>query len=532
MVKFIIVMGGVVSGLGKGIITSSIGFLLKKSYRVCAMKLDPYLNVDPGTMNPQEHGEVFVLEDGCETDMDFGHYERFLDFNANRDQNLTMGKVFSEILEKERLGDFLGKTVQMVPQVTNFIVDKILRISKDSKADVFLIELGGTVGDIEAEIFVESLRQLEKKIGKNNISYVFLSYILELDNVLEHKTKPMQQSFKMLSQRGINPNFVILRSHKKLDKDIIRKTSLFTNLDENKIYSVHDLEDINLVPVELNRQNFTKEIHKGLGLKKKFDSKYLNLIEKKINKKKSKQINILIFGKYTKLQDSYISISQSLKHCEYELGVKVNILFEDNPKNVLKNLSKIKGIIIPGGFGKRGIEDKIEVIKIARKNKIPILGICLGMQLMVIEFLRNKCSIKTSSDEFDPSKKDNSIVILEEQKKILNKGATMRLGNYEAKLEDGIIKNLYKKIGLEKKSIVNERHRHRYEVNPKYIDILKKNGMRISGINPKLNLVEFIELTKKEHPYFVGCQAHPELKSKIDKVSPLFYGLVESAKKK
>ena len=530
MTKYVVVTGGVISGIGKGIITSSIGFLLKKDFKVVPIKLDPYLNVDSGTMNPKEHGEVYVLKDGFECDMDLGHYERFISSNMRKEQSITMGQIFSNIFQNEREGKYLGQTVQMIPHVTNLIIEKILKIGDEEKADFVLIELGGTIGDIEAELFTEALRQLKKIVGRKNICYCHLTYVLKPQNVLEHKTKPTQQSINLLLQKGIIPNFLFLRSTDKISNEIINKVNLFTNIDNEKIIPIENLDSIYKVPQKIEKHNFTKNLMEYFNISKEIKKDELISLNSSIEFKKDKEINILIFGKYSKLKDSYISIYETLNLCSLYFKVKINFFFSDENNHFDKNqLDKINGIIIPGGFGKNGVEEKIEIIKYARENKIPLLGICLGAQLMTIEFLRNVCSLEdVNSCEIEENCLNKAIILLEEQKNIKNMGGTMRLGEYSAKLKNGIIKDIYKKYGEIKDGKVFERHRHRFEINPKYYKILEENKFYISGINEKLNVCEFLELDKNDHPFFIGTQAHPELNSKINKPSPLFLGFIEA----
>ena len=530
MTKFIVVSGGVISGLGKGIITSSIGFLLKSDFKVTAIKLDPYLNIDSGTMNPKEHGEVYVLDDGFECDMDFGHYERFIGEKIKKEQSITMGQVFLSVFENERSGKYLGQTVQMIPHVTNEIINKILDIEKKSKSDFILIELGGTIGDIEANLFIEALRQLKKIVGSENICYCHLTYVLKPKNVLEHKTKPTQQSINLLLEKGISPDFLFLRSEEKFSSDIKDKISLLTNITEKNILMVEDLDLIYKVPQVLESQNLMKNILKHFDIKKKLNLNHLKELKNSIDSKKEKSINILIFGKYSKLKDSYVSIYETLNLCSLFFKIKINFFFSDENNKVKKEvLKKVDGVIIPGGFGKSGIEEKINIIKYARENKIPLLGICLGAQLMTVEFLRNVCKLKdVNSCEIKNNCKNKAVILLEDQKKIKKLGGTMRLGVYSSKLKKGLIYDIYKKYGKNKGDVVFEKHRHRYEINSKYHKLLEKNGLKISGLNEKIKVCEFLELDKKIHPFFIGTQSHPELNSKINSPNPLFLGFVQN----
>lgn len=529
--KFIIVTGGVISGIGKGITSSSIGFLFSENYKVVPIKLDGYLNVDPGTMNPIEHGEVFVLDDGSEVDMDFGHYERFINCKCSNSQSITMGKIYDEIRQKERRGDYLGKTVQLIPHVSDLIQEKFFNIAKKSTADIVLIEIGGTVGDLENDLFLEAVRQLEKKVGQENICFVHLSYVPIPYGVNEQKTKPTQQSVNLLQSKGIWPDFIVCRCETFLEEKIKEKIALFANLNKENIFSAPDISSVYKIPYIFSKQKFIDKISKKLNLKKP-NNKRLITWENLLNKKKVKKITILIAGKYTDLEDAYASVIEALKHCEYNFGVNIKIDWLDTSKKLDYNkLKNSHGVIVPGGFGSRGAEGKIKVIKYVRENKIPYLGICYGLQLSIIEFTRNICKLKDSNSfEIDLNTKNPVITLLDEQKKVVSMGGSMRLGSYGAKISDGIIKHYYTKLKLiSPKNIIFERHRHRYEVNPFYKIILEDKGMKISGIGEKRDLVEFIELDRNIHPYFVATQAHPELKSKLDKPAPLFYGLVENA---
>ncbi|MFT4283029.1 MAG: glutamine hydrolyzing CTP synthase [Candidatus Woesearchaeota archaeon] len=534
--KFIVITGGVLSGLGKGVASASIGFFFSEQYKVTPVKLDGYLNSDPGTMNPIEHGEVFVLRDGFEVDMDFGHYERFLNINAKKNQSITMGKIFREIQDKERKGDYLGKTVQLIPHVTDLIKEKILSVSNESNSDITIIEVGGTIGDIENELFVEALRQLKESVGSENIAFIHMTYVPIPYGVKEQKTKPTQQSLSMLQKKGIWPSFILARCSDYLTDNSKRKISLFGSVKSENVYSAIDVDSIYKIPGVFHDQSIIQSIAKKLNLPLN-PSKKLDVWNKLLNANKSKSIKVLIAGKYTDLEDSYASIIESLRHCEFNLSVNIEVDWVETTKDLDENkLRSSDAIIVPGGFGTRGIEGKIKVIEFARKNKIPYLGICYGLQLAVIEFARNKCGINDASSlEINPSSQNLVVTLLDEQKNVVDKGGTMRLGAYDATLNEGIIKDLYKKLGLfeEKNSefIVSERHRHRFEVNPKYIKILEENGLFISGKSIDRDLVEFIELKKDDHPYFVATQAHPELKSKLEAPAPLFYGLIEAALK-
>jgi len=536
MTKFIIVTGGVISGLGKGILTASIGKLLSSHYKCAAVKCDGYLNVDPGTMNPVEHGEVFVLDDGTECDMDFGHYERFVNVSAKGKWNFTMGKVFKSVMDKERHGDYLGKTVQFVPHVTNEIKQGFREIAKEENCDVLLIEIGGTVGDLENGLYLEAVRQLAWEEGKTNAMFVHLSYVPIPVGVHEQKSKPTQLSVKDLHEIGIWPDVIACRCSEYLTPKIKQKIALFCNVDEDAVITAIDVPSVYLIPGELERQGMKELIEKKLGLKISANGfgAWNNLAQKMADVKCStseKKINIGICGKYTALGDSYASVVEALHHCSAQLGVNVCVsmvdteLIEKKEKSVEEAVKDLDGIIIPGGFGNRGWEGKIQVIKHAREKKIPFLGICLGLQAAVVEFARNKCGfLDADSTEMNPETKNKVITLMDEQRNVVDKGGTMRLGAYEAVIGEGtLVEQLYSS----KK--VTERHRHRYEVNPNYHSALKEKGLVLSGLSPNGKLVEFIELKKETHPYFVATQSHPELKSKLEKPAPLFFGLVKTA---
>jgi CTP synthase len=518
--KYIVITGGVLSGLGKGIAAASIGSLLSSNYKVVPIKCDGYLNVDPGTMNPVEHGEVFVLDDGGEVDMDFGHYERFLGISCKSDWSLTMGKVFQEIRTKERRGDYLGKTVQMVPHVSEFIRDYFIKIGEDNNADIVLVEIGGTIGDMENELFVEAARSLSNKVGKNNVLYVHLTYVPVPLGVDEQKSKPTQQSVSLLRQRGIEPQIIIARCKEMLTENVKQKISSFSNLSFDEVITGLNVDDVYKIPLVFEEQGLSQLLARKLDIRIKSDLEiWRNLIKSRENAEK--QITIAIAGKYTSLEDSYASIIEALNHCAAHYSTRINIRWIDTSAQNF-DLNNVSGVIVPGGFGSRGVEGKIKIIQECREKNIPLLGICYGLQLAVVEFARNVCGINAHTSEVNPETPNPVIDMLESQKEIKEKGGTMRLGSYLAFVkENSLVHSLYSSLK------VHERHRHRYEVNPKYHELLTNNGLVFSGLSPDKTLVEFIELPN--HRYFVATQGHPELKSCLLKPAPLFKGLVEAA---
>ena len=519
--KYIIVTGGVLSGLGKGIAAASIGHLLSSKLKIVPIKCDGYLNVDPGTMNPYEHGEVFVLDDGGEVDMDFGHYERFLGVNCKSQWNLTMGKVFNMVRQKERRGDYLGKTVQYIPHVTDVIKTHIFDVASEENADLVIVEIGGTVGDIENELFLEAMRQMKEDVGKENIAYIHLTYVPIPYGVNEQKSKPTQQSVNLLKQRGIFPDIIIGRCSEYLIKEVKTKISNFCDVDPEAVITGLDVDDIYEIPIVFEEEGLPGILHKKLNIYSPPDlRKWKQLIHNLRNPKK--EITIAMCGKYTKLEDSYASIIESFNHCSAHLSCKVNLKWIETTDLEDISLDYVDGIVVPGGFGSRGTEGKIEAIRQAREKDIPFLGLCLGLHMAVIEFARNICGLEgANSTEMDPDTPHPVIDILPEQKKIMDKGGTMRLGAYPAILKKGsLLHSLYSS----KKA--SERHRHRYEVNPDYHDTITKNGMVFSGCSPDDRLVEFIELPNLS--YFVATQAHPELKSRMEAPAPLFYGFVKA----
>ncbi len=522
--KWIIVTGGVLSGLGKGVAAASIGNLLAQKYKVIPIKCDGYLNVDPGTMNPIEHGEVFVLDDGGEVDMDFGHYERFLGVTCKFEWNLTMGKVYQRIRRMERKGDFLGKTVQLIPHVTDMIKQWWRNVAEEENADVVLLEIGGTVGDIENELYIEAARQLKQDVGRENVMYVHLTYVPKPEHVNEHKTKPTQQSVSMLRQRGIMPSIILVRCHEPLGEKERLKIATFCDVKPERVINAQDVESIYEIPLNLAGQGMYQIIKEELSINGTAVDETWRMLVDRLTADHTRQVTIAIAGKYTALEDSYASIIEALHHCEatFDVDIKLRWLEMSEAHDLAGELADVDGVIVPGGFGSRGVEGKIAITKYCRENKIPFLGICYGLQMAVIEFARNVCKLEgANSTEVDPQTKYPVVDIMPEQQQVKEKGGTMRLGAYPAILKRGTIVH-----GLYGTDEVSERHRHRYEVNPEYHKVLEERGLIFSGMSPDGTLVEFIELP--EHPYFVATQAHPELKSSLLKPAPLFYGLIEA----
>jgi len=535
MARFIFVTGGVVSSLGKGLSSASLAYLLQsRGYKVRLRKLDPYLNVDPGTMSPFQHGEVFVTDDGAETDLDLGHYERFSGVSAKKSDNITTGKIYNDVLRKERKGKYLGKTVQVIPHITDRIKEFIKNDS--SKEDFIICEIGGTVGDIESLPFVEAIRQFANDIGKKNALFVHLTLVPYLKSSDEIKTKPTQHSVKELRSIGVQPDIIICRSERPIPLEHRKKISLFCNIDINNVIETVDVKTIYEAPISFSKEKLDIQVLDYFKLKSK---KPVNLSPwKKITKiilQKKKQVNIAIIGKYVELKDAYKSLDEALTHGGISNNVKVKLIRIDSEKlkvsEIKSKLKDISGILIPGGFGKRGTDGKIEAIKYARNNKIPFLGICYGMQMAIIEFARNKLNLKkATSSEFD--KKGIPIIGLinewsKDGKTIKgtdkNLGGTMRLGSYDAKLKkNSMIQKIYGK------NLIKERHRHRYEVNIAFKEKFEKNGMSFSGLSPDGKLPEIIEL--KNHPWFIGVQFHPEFKSRPLAPHPLFSSFIKASK--
>ncbi len=525
--KFIFVTGGVASSLGKGITASSLGLLLKqRGYSVTIQKFDPYINVDPGTMSPFQHGEVFVTDDGAETDLDLGHYERFLDVNMSQANNTTTGQVYYEVINKERRGDYLGATVQVIPHITDEIKRRMKLLAKSNKYDVIITEIGGTVGDIESLPFMEAMRQLLHELGRKNAINIHVTLVPYLKSAGELKTKPTQHSVKALLELGIQPHMLVCRSEVKLSQEIRNKIALFCNVEAKSVISAFDCPTIYEVPLNLHGQDFDRLVLKKLRLPDiNIQLEDWENFVHKIKHPKEK-VNIAVCGKYTDYLDAYKSISEAFIHSGAENDAKVNVKYisaekftKTKPELLLKG---IDGVLVPGGFGERGIEGKLVAIQYVRENKIPFFGICLGLQCAVIEYSRNVLGIKKANSAEFVKNRYSVIHIMDDQKKIKKKGGTMRLGAYPCVIKKGTkAKTAYKK---EK---ISERHRHRYEVNNKYREDLEKNGMLISGTSPDGTLVEIIEV--KEHPWFVGCQFHPELKSRATKAHPLFREFVKAS---
>ena len=522
-------MGGVMSGIGKGIAAASMGKVLQsKGFKVTAVKIDPYINVDAGTMNPVEHGEIFVTQDGVECDQDIGNYERFLSENLTTDNYITTGRVYQAVINRERNLEYGGRCVEVVPDIPNEAISRIKKAARKTKADFVLIEIGGTVGEYQNQLFVEAARMMKLK-NPNDVLFVLITYLPVPDNIGEMKTKPTQQAVKWLNMAGIQPSIIIARSKFPLDRPRKRKISIFCNVDQQDVISSPDVASIYEVPLKFEKENLGNRILKRFGLnpRKSNLKEWIRLVKKIKTAKKTVKIGMV--GKYFEtgdftLMDSYISIIEAIKHACWYFGRKPEIQwlsaenYEKNPKSA-EELKNFDGVIVPGGFGTRGTEGKIKAIEFCRTRKVPYFGLCFGLQLAVIEFARNVCGIKNaSSSELAPNNKDNVIDIMPEQKVLLNEkryGATMRLGEYLCKIKPGTVS-----FGAYKTSLISERHRHRYEVNDSFRDILEKKGLVIAGVNPERNLVEIIE--QKNHPFFVGTQFHPEYKSRPINPHPLF----------
>ena len=528
MAKYIFVTGGVVSGLGKGITAASLGRLLKeRGLKVAAQKLDPYINVDPGTMSPFQHGEVYVTEDGAETDLDLGHYERFIDENLNKYSNLTTGKVYWNVLNKERRGEYLGSTVQVIPHITNEIKEFVYNVGRHSDADVVITEIGGTIGDIEGQPFIEAVRQISLEVGRENSLFIHVCLVPYLKGSDEHKSKPTQHSVKELQGMGVNPDIVVLRCDEPLEESIFNKIALFCNVKQDCVIENITLPNLYEAPLMLEKSHFSDVVCRELGIDA--PPPELSGWREMVSRIKSseKEVKIGLVGKYVGLHDAYLSVAEALRHAGFSQNVKVDIRWIDSEKITDSNASEIlgglSGIIVPGGFGDRGIEGMILSAKYARENGIPYFGICLGMQIAVIEFARNAAGIAdANSGEFDEQCKNKVIDFMPGQSDSIDKGGTLRLGAYPCAIaENTVMERCY---GTD---LISERHRHRYEFNNNYREILKEAGLTLSGMSPDGSLVETVELS--EMPFYVGVQYHPEFNSRPNKPHPLFSGFIKAA---
>jgi CTP synthase len=529
--KYIFVTGGVVSGLGKGITAASLGRLLKsRGLKVASQKLDPYINVDPGTMSPYQHGEVYVTDDGAETDLDLGHYERFIDEDLNKFSNLTSGKVYWNVLNKERRGEYLGETVQVIPHITNEIKSFVYNVGKTSGADIVITEVGGTTGDIESQPFLEAIRQVGLEVGSENSLYIHVTLLPFLHGSDEHKTKPTQHSVKELQGLGIKPNILVLRCDEKLEENIFRKVAMFCNVKPDCVIENLTLPVLYQAPIMLEKLHFSDIVCRELNLSvPPCDlTDWNNMLEKIQNR--TKKVTIGLVGKYVQLHDAYLSVAEALQHAGYELGSFVNIKWIDSESITKENVEAVlggcSGVIVPGGFGPRGIEGMIATADYCRENDVPYLGICLGMQIAVIAFARSVCGFSdANSGEFDENSLHKVIDFLPDQSNSVNKGGTLRLGAYPCKIKTGT-----QMFACYNREEISERHRHRYEFNNDFRDALSENGLTLSGTSPDGKIVETVEFDKNR--FYVGVQYHPEFKSRPNKPHPLFVGLVSAALEK
>ena len=529
--KYIFVTGGVVSGLGKGITAASLGRLLKaRGLKVAAQKLDPYINVDPGTMSPYQHGEVYVTEDGAETDLDLGHYERFIDENLNKFSNLTTGKVYWNVLNKERRGEYLGSTVQVIPHVTNEIKEFVYSVAKKTDADVVITEIGGTIGDIESQPFLEAVRQISLEVGQENSLFIHVTLVPFLRGSDEHKSKPTQHSVKELQGMGVKPDIIILRCDEPLESSIFQKIAMFCNVKPDCVIENITLPELYEAPIMLEKSNFSAIVCRELGINApEIDLSDWNAMLERIHSR-SKQVTIGLVGKYVQLHDAYLSVAEALRHAGYAHGAAVSIKWIDsetvNEQNVAEILEDCSGVIVPGGFGNRGIEGKIITANFCRTHNLPYLGICLGMQVAVIAFARYVAGMQdANSGEFDPDSAHKVIDFLPDQSDETDKGGTLRLGAYPCRIVPGTqMQRVYGKLDI------SERHRHRYEFNNDFRDALTAAGLTISGTSPDHYIVETVEL--EDNDFYIGVQYHPEFKSRPNKPHPLFLGLVEAALKR
>lgn len=528
MSKYIFVTGGVVSSLGKGITAASLGRLLKnRGLSVTIQKFDPYLNVDPGTMSPYQHGEVFVTEDGAETDLDLGHYERFIDINLNKYSNVTTGKVYSEVIRKERRGDYNGGTVQVIPHITNEIKDRIFRAADKTNADVVITEIGGTVGDIESLPFLEAIRQMKNDVGRENVMYIHCTLVPYIKAAGELKTKPTQHSVKELRSLGIQPNIIVARTEMPISQDMKDKIALFCDIDKEAVIEAHDASTLYSVPLSLQEQHMDQIVcdHLKLDCREADMEDWKELVRQV--QSLDKTVKIALVGKYVELPDAYISVVESLKHAGYAFDADIEVKWLNaelmTEANAAEQLQDCDGVLVPGGFGDRGIDGKLAAIKYARENHVPFFGICLGMQLATIEYARNVAGLETAnSSEINPATDQPVISLLPDQDKIVDLGGTLRLGLYPCELKEGT--KTYEMYG---EKLVEERHRHRYEFNNEYREQLEEAGLVFSGTSPDGRLVEIVEV--QGHPWFVGCQFHPEFISRPTRPQPLFKGFIGAA---
>lgn len=531
MTKYIFVTGGVVSGLGKGITAASLGRLLKaRGLKVAAQKLDPYINVDPGTMSPYQHGEVYVTEDGAETDLDLGHYERFIDEDLNKYSNLTTGKVYWNVLNKERRGEYLGSTVQVIPHITNEIKDFVYRVGKKTDADVVITEIGGTIGDIESQPFLEAVRQISLEVGRENSLFIHVTLVPFLRGSDEHKSKPTQHSVKELQGMGIRPDIIVLRCDEPLEESIFKKISMFCNVKSDCVIENITIPYLYEAPLMLEKSNFSSIVCRELNINAPNAdlAEWTQLVEK--IKNRSKSVRIGLVGKYVQLHDAYLSVAEAMRHAGYTLDTHIKIDWIDSeqltPETYENRLAELDGIIVPGGFGGRGIEGMILAARYARENDLPYFGICLGMQIAAIEYARNVCSINdANSGEFDEICRNKVIDFMPGQSDNIDKGGTLRLGAYPCVIAEGT--TMERCYGTK---TISERHRHRYEFNNDYRDVLTENGLTLSGMSPDGRLVETVEIC--DRPFYLGVQYHPEFKSRPNRPHPLFKGFIEAALKK
>lgn len=528
MAKYIFVTGGVVSGLGKGITAASLGRLLKeRGLKVAAQKLDPYINVDPGTMSPYQHGEVYVTDDGLEADLDLGHYERFIDENLNKYSNLTSGKVYWNVLNKERNGEYLGSTVQVIPHITGEIKDFIYNVGSKDNADIVITEIGGTTGDIESQPFLEAIRQVSHEVGQENALFIHVTLVPYIKSSGEHKSKPTQHSVKELQSMGISPDIIVMRSDEPIDSSIRDKIALFCNVKPDCVIENITIPVLYEAPIMLEKSNFSDIVCRELNIRapKPDMTNWMEMVDK--IRRRNKKTKVALVGKYVKLHDAYLSVMEALGHAGYEHSAKVDIKWVDseflNEETVAEELGECDGVIIPGGFGDRGIEGMVLAAKYARENNVPYFGICLGMQIAVIEYARNVCGIEdANSGEFEEYGLNKVIDFMPDQNKNIPKGGTLRLGSYPCKVVEGtLLHRCYNK------SLIDERHRHRYEFNNDYREILQNAGLVISGTSPDERIVETVELP--ENGFYIGGQFHPEFKSRPNRPHPLFLGFVGAA---